>query len=114
MSRSHIIIYEYVAVAPVLGVIRKLLLQARGYTRIAATFLLGMAPLSHLTFSHCGVPSAPHPPARDRPARTGHRLRPARPSGKRQEATMEIKTRLNVLATMMSFVFLAAIVFGMI
>jgi len=27
---------------------------------------------------------------------------------------MEIKTRLNVLATMMSFVFLAAIVFGMI
>lgn len=30
------------------------------------------------------------------------------------EATMELRTRLNVLATMMSFVFLAAIVFGMV
>mgnify|MGYP006946499075 CR=1 FL=1 len=30
------------------------------------------------------------------------------------EATMELKTRLNVLATTVSFVFLAAVVFGMI
>jgi hypothetical protein len=30
------------------------------------------------------------------------------------EATMEVKMRLNVLAALTSFVFLAAIVFGMV
>jgi hypothetical protein len=42
-------------------------------------------------------PRAPEP--RDRPAK---------------EASMELKTRLNVLATIMSFGFLVAIVFGII
>jgi hypothetical protein len=37
--------------------------------------------------------------------------RPDRPA---KEASMELKTRLNVLATIMSFGFLAAIVFGII
>jgi hypothetical protein len=45
----------------------------------------------------CANPRAAEPP--DRPAK---------------EASMELKTRLNVLATIMSFGFLVAIVFGII
>jgi hypothetical protein len=37
-----------------------------------------------------------------------------RPDGPAKEPSMELKTRLNVLATIMSFGFLVAIVFGVI
>jgi hypothetical protein len=39
---------------------------------------------------------------------------PRRRSSGKQEATMELKTRLNMVAALVSFGFLAAIVFGMI
>lgn len=112
---EHIIKYEYVSDGPAPVVASSLLLQALGSARNAATFLLGIAPSSHLTFAHRGCPRDRTSSARalaDPPDRMASATGSERCT--RQEATMEIKTRLNVLATMLSFVFLAAIVFGMV
>ena len=112
---GHIIKCEYVSDRSAPVVASSLLLQALGSARNAATFLLGIAPSSHLTFAHRGRPRDRTSSARalaDPPDRMASATGSERCT--RQEATMEIKTRLNVLATMLSFVFLAAIVFGMV
>jgi hypothetical protein len=112
---THIITVEYVSATQVRDVAHARLLQTLASARNAATFLLGIGPWSNLTSSYCGRPPGPHLIGQGlgRPVRLDW-FSAKSERWTRQEATMEIKTRLNVLATMMSFVFLAAIVFGMI
>lgn len=79
------------------------------YYCTAKSFFLGFRPWSHLTSPHRRSPRAA--------IATGERIRRAcRTNGRKRqpEATMELMTRLNLVAAMMSFAFVAAIVMGMV